>query len=293
MTMNARKTSWDMLMRRRIIAGAFVVLGLAASIPAASAKSATTQITWYGHAAFKVTTPSGKVVLLDPWITNPANKTGKQDLAAIKKADLILITHGHFDHVGDAAAIAKRTGAQLVAVEELSEAVVQFGGYPKAQATMATAGNMGGELTLLGGEVKVAFVPAVHSSGFAAPDNGEEHYAGNPVGFLVSVKGGPTIYDTGDTDMFSDMALIPKVHKVDVMLCCIGGRFTMGPDLAAQAVKLVKPAVVVPMHYGTFPLLSGTPAAFSSALKTGGVHSVMHVMRVHDSLSFIGHRLTR
>ena len=293
MKMNARKTSWSTLMNRQITAGACAILALAASICTASAKPATTQITWYGHAAFKVTTPSGKVILLDPWITNPANKTGKQDLAAIKKADLILITHGHFDHVGDAADIAKRTGAQLVAVNELSEALVQFGNFPKAQATMATSGNMGGELSLLSGEVTVDFVPAVHSSGFAAPDTGEEHYAGNPVGFLVTVKGGPTIYDTGDTDMFSDMALIPKIRKVDVMLCCIGGKFTMGPALAAQAVKLVKPAMVVPMHYGTFPILAGTPTAFSADLKSDGVPSVMHAMRVHDSLSFAGHRAER
>ncbi len=202
-----------------------LLVGLALAAPAV-ALAGGTQLTWYGHSAFKITTPSGKVLLIDPWITNPANKNGKEDLAKIDRADLILISHGHSDHVGNAVEIAKKTGAKLVSTFDLGKALVQVDGYPAAQVGFDTQGNFGGQLTLLDGEVKIAFIPAVHSSGLAAPDGSadkEVHYDGNPGGFLITIKNGPTIYHTGDTDVFGDMALIPQFHKVDVMLACTIG----------------------------------------------------------------------
>jgi L-ascorbate metabolism protein UlaG (beta-lactamase superfamily) len=233
-----------------------------------AAQADTTELTWYGHAAFKIVTPKGHVLLLDPWITNPANKHGKEDLAALDKADLILLTHGHFDHVGDSVEIARKTGARLVATFDLGQAMAQYGGYPKDQMGMDTLGNFGGELTLLDGEVKIAFIPAIHSSTVTEPEGAKNiHEGGAPGGFLITIKGGPAIYDTGDTDEFSDMALVKQFHKVDVMLAAIGGHFTMGPERAAEAVKLVNPKVVIPMHYGTFPILDGTPQALQRALK--------------------------
>lgn len=244
--------------------------------------SGNTQLLWYGQSAFKLTTPSGKVLLIDPWLTNPGNPNGKADLAKLDRADLILVTHGHFDHVGDAAAIAQKTNAKLVSTADLGQALVNVGGYPKDLAGLETQGNFGGELSLLNGEVNVAFIPAVHSSTIAS-DGSPAQYAGNPGGFLISIKNGAAIYHTGDTDVFQDMSLIPQFRKVSVMLTCIGGKFTMGPKRAAEAVKLVKPRTVIPMHYGIFNL-PGTPDAFAQALKQQGSNSQLRVIKVGETI---------
>lgn len=263
---------------------AWVIFVFSMVLAVNAAWAGQTELTWYGHSAFKITTPNGKILLIDPWITNPANKNGKADLAAITHADLILISHGHFDHVGDAVEIAKKTGAHLVSTFDLGNALVTYGGFPKAQAGMDTEGNFGGELTLLGGEVKVAFIPAIHSSTVMDENGKDIHEGGNPGGFLITVKNGPVIYHTGDTDVFNDMTLIPRFHKVDVMLACIGGHFTMGPDRAALATKMVGPRMVVPMHYGTFPVLNGTPAEFKAALTKQGVKTKLVVMQPDEMI---------
>ena len=126
-----------------------------------------TQLTWYGQSAFKIVTPSGKIVLVDPWLSNPVFENAKDEITALRDVDLILITHGHSDHVGDAVDIGKRTGAKLVATFDLADALVKHLGYPAGQAPVDTVGHFGGELRLLDGEVKVAFVRAHHGSGVA------------------------------------------------------------------------------------------------------------------------------
>lgn len=242
-----------------------------------------TKLTWLGHSAFRLQTPKGNVLWLDPWITNPKNPTGKDDLANVDRADLILVTHGHFDHVGDAVAIAKRTKAKLVSTFDVGRALVAHAGYPKDLVGFDTQGNAGGELVLLGGEVRVRFVPAIHSSTVQGPKE-EPLAAGSAGGFVVSIEGGPTLYHTGDTDLFGDMALVAKERPVTVMLAAIGDHFVMGPSRAADAVGLVRPAIVVPMHYGTFPVLTGTPEALRDAMKQRALATKVEALSPHQTL---------
>ena len=244
-----------------------------------------TQLTWYGQSAFRIVTPAGKVLLIDPWLTNPVFERGKEEIAALKHVDLILVTHGHSDHVGNAVEIGKKTRAKLVATFDLSAAIVSALGYPNELADVETTGHMGGTLDLLGGEIAVTFVPAWHGSGVSKEETAPPLHGGNPAGLVIALRGGPTIYHTGDTDLFSDMALVSRFHKIDVMLVCIGDHFTMGPPRAAEAVKLVNPREVIPMHYGTFPALTGTPQAFERELKERKSKAKLHVMEIGKTIT--------
>jgi L-ascorbate metabolism protein UlaG (beta-lactamase superfamily) len=262
----------------------FALLALAA-LPAFAqgAAKGKTQVTWYGHAAFVVKTPGGTTLAIDPWINNPANQD-KTAMGKIEKLDYILISHGHFDHVGDAVALQKKTNAKIVAVFELG-AQLAAAGVPKEAAGFETLGNAGGVLKLTG-EVSVALVPAVHSSGFQASENGPILYGGSPIGFVIQIKGGPTLYHTGDTAYFSEMKQIGERFHPDVMLACIGGHFTMDPLDAALAAHDVGAKSVVPMHFGTFPVLTGTPGQFAAALKTSAPKAKMAQMQIGETRAF-------
>lgn len=277
-------------MKKRLLMTLFVALLLAFSFLSTAQAAEPTQLTWYGQSAFKLVTPKGHVLFIDPWIANPVNKNSKDDLAKINRADLILISHGHFDHVGQAVEIANKTKARLVATYDLGGAIAKFGGYPKELMGFDTLGNFGGVLEFFNGEVRIALVPAIHSSSvngkdLGANDDDESHFAGAPGGFVIMVKSGPTVYHTGDTDLFTDMSNITKYGKINVMLACIGDHFTMGPERAADAVGLVKPVKVVPMHYGTFPaVMTGTPDKFAAALKARGLGQKFMPMNVGQTV---------
>jgi L-ascorbate metabolism protein UlaG (beta-lactamase superfamily) len=246
--------------------------------------SMETQLAWYGHAAFKIKTATGKILLIDPWVTNPAFANGKDELAGLDRVDFILLTHGHSDHVGNAVEIGKRTGATLITNFDLSAAMISALGYPEAQTSNETTGHLGGELSLLDGEARVQFVPAWHGSSVER-ESAPPVYAGTPTGLIISLRDGPTIYHTGDTDLFSDMTLVKRFHKIDAMLVCIGDHFTMGPARAAEAVKLVAPKTVIPMHYGTFPVLTGTPEVFERELKKRKVKARLRVMHAGETIA--------
>lgn len=215
-----------------------------------------TKLTWFGHAAFSITTPKGKVLLIDPWISNPSNpdvKSGKDPLAAITRADYILLTHGHRDHVGDAVEIAKRTGAVLVCNPELAGNLVKLAGFPAKQADTDAVMGIGGEISIADGEVTVAMTPAVHSSSVfnpkAGPNEPERAYGGNPAGFVIMVKNGPTIYHSGDTAYFRDMETIGEQYRVDVSLLNVGGHYGMEPKMAARAAYAVNAKLSIPQHF--------------------------------------------
>jgi L-ascorbate metabolism protein UlaG (beta-lactamase superfamily) len=247
--------------------------------------AADAQLTYYGHAAFKLETPSGKIVLIDPWLKNPLWNKGEEEVKRLNRVDVICLTHGHFDHVGESVEIAKKTNAKLLCTFDLAAALRTTLGYPSELADTELVGHFGGEVSALDAELIARFVPAWHGTAIMPKENAPPIYGGTPSGIVLSIRGGPTIYHTGDTDLFSDMVLVSRYTPVDWMLVCMGGHFTMGPDRAADAVELIKPRYVVPIHFGTFPLLKGTPEMLDHEMKKRGSKAQLRTMRPGEKLA--------
>ena len=257
-----------------------------------------TKVRWFGHAAFSVTTPGGTVLLIDPWLSNPSNpeaKGGQDPLASVPKVDYILLTHGHRDHVGDAVELAKKTGAVLVCNPELAGNLVKLADFPAKQAATDAVMGIGGEIQVAGGEVTIAMTPAVHSSSVfnpkAGPTEPERAYGGNPAGFVIMIKGGPTIYHSGDTAYFKDMETIGEQYQIDLALLNIGGHFGMEPRMAARAAQAVRSKLAVPQHYATFPGIAENAGAFAAELKR--LKIPFYEMKPGETVSFRGRQMTR
>ena len=219
----------------------------------------TLSITWFGHSTFLVGTPGGKRLLFDPWLSG--NPACPEALRKPPPADAILISHGHFDHVDDAVVCARSSGAPVVATVELCEWLGRRG----VASTLPM--NKGGALEVAG--LRVTMTDARHSSGYV--EDGRMVYLGEAAGFVVRLEDGRHIYYAGDTCLFGDMRLIGDRYKPEIAFLPIGDRFTMDPVAAAQACEMLGVRQVVPMHWGTFPLLTGTPAALKALVEPKGI----------------------
>ncbi len=221
------------------------------------------QLTWLGHATFKLQTPRGKKVLIDPWVQgNPACPA---DQKKIDQLDLMLITHGHFDHIADAVTIAKEAHpSTIIGVAELC-------GWLGSKGVENCSGmNIGGTQNIDG--VRVTMTHADHSCGIT--DGDAIIYGGVAAGYVIELENGATLYHAGDTGLFGDMQLIGELYHPSVVLLPIGDYYTMAPREAAYACKLLKPQAVIPMHFGTFPVLTGNPQAFREELAKLGLQQI-------------------
>ena len=230
--------------------------------------------TWYGHSCGEIRTADGKTILLDPWFGNPRSPKPVDEVDA---CDLLLVSHGHFDHLGgdiggldqsNAITIARRTAPTWPTIHESDVWLSTMG----LEGATVIGMNKGGSVEAAG--VRVTMVRADHSSGDLVGGTQTPLALGEPVGFVIEPGEGPRVYFAGDTDVFGDMDIIRRLYAPEVALLPIGGHYTMGPKGAALAAKLLGVKRVVPVHYGTFPVLVGTPEALRDELPNAGAGSV-------------------
>jgi len=212
--------------------------------------------TWLGHATFIFSSPGGKRIIIDPWIST--NPSCPESAKHVGKLDVMLVTHGHGDHTGDAVVVGRSSGAHVVAPYELALWLQKKG------LQHVTGMNPGGTLHLLG--LSVTMVPAIHSS--SVEDDGHIVYTGIATGYVIRFEDGTTVYFAGDTSLFGDMRLIGEMYRPSIAFLPIGDLYTMGPEEAAKACELLGVSQVVPMHYGTFPALTGTPAKLRELIRS-------------------------
>ena len=253
----------------RLIPSSLAALLLAVCTGAA-AQAGKTEVLWLGQASVRITTPGGKVIVIDPWLrTNPKTPAGFKQLEALGKVDLVLVTHGHFDHIADAPDLARMHKVPLYGPAGLNQTLSTLG---VLSMDLSPRFGKGGTIQPFGpGGVKITATRAEHSSEYVwqnpATTKDEVHVGGEPVGFIVEMENGFKVYHMGDTGLFGDMKFIGEYYKPDLVLIPIGGHFVMSPADAAYAVKnYLKPRYALPIHYGTIPVLRGTPEEFAAAL---------------------------
>ncbi|SDX11010.1 L-ascorbate metabolism protein UlaG, beta-lactamase superfamily [Variovorax sp. YR634] len=233
-----------------------------------STSGGKTEVLWLGQSAFRITTPGGKVIVTDPWLKlNPLTPAAYKNLEALGKVDVLLVTHGHFDHFADAPALALLNQVPMYAPGDMNQTVGVLGILPP---NLVPRFNKSGTINPVPG-IKVTAVHAEHSSVIVwknpATGKDEVHPGGEPVGYIIELENGFRIYHMGDTGLFADMKFIADYYKPDLVLMPIGGHFTMDPVDAAYATrKWLKPRAVIPMHYGANPLGKGTPDEYIRAL---------------------------
>jgi L-ascorbate metabolism protein UlaG (beta-lactamase superfamily) len=227
------------------------------------------EVHWLGQATTKITTLTGKVIVIDPFmVNNPKTPVAYKNLDAIGKVDVILVTHGHGDHTGDVAELAKRTGAPVLGPAGLISTIVDLGWVPPEKAVRF---GKGGKVQPAGPQITITQTHAEHSSEVTVTDPATKktttYPGGEPAGFIVEMENGFKLYHMGDTGLFGDMALIGSYYKPDLIMIPIGGHFVMDPKDAAYATNtMLKPKYAIPFHYGTFPVLKGTPQEYQAAL---------------------------
>ena len=268
--MPTRSPSTTFLRALRALRAVLAVTALASASVTTFAQSGFTEVLWLGQAATRITTPGGKVIMIDPWLTtNPKTPAAFKAIESLGKVDLILVTHAHFDHFADAPALARMHKAPMYGPAGMNQSVAALGILP---AELAPRFGKGGTITPFGpGGVMITAVHAEHSSELAHknPVTGKDevHVGGEPVGYVLEMENGFKIWHMGDTGVFGDMRLIGEMYKPDLVLIPIGGHFVMNPKDAAMAVReMIKPKFALPIHYGTTPQLTGTAAEFAAAL---------------------------
>ena len=224
------------------------------------------EITWFGHACVELRTPGGRTVLFDPWFANPKSPRSPD---VVDRCDVMLVSHGHADHFGNAMPIAVRTRPAWPAIHELQLWLGSV--YPHKDDVIGM--NKGGTVEVRG--LKVTMTGADHSAGDWDNAQGTPRYLGEPAGFVLELEDGSRVYFAGDTNVFGDMRLIGELYRPDLALLPIGGHYTMGPREAALAVELLGVREVVPIHWGTFPLLAGTPIELRSELSARRLNNVL------------------
>ena len=270
---------------------AIVAVAVAALCGAgAFAQSGKTEVLWLGQATTRITTPGGKVIVIDPWLTsNPKTPAAFKDLSALGKVDLILVTHAHFDHFADAPALAKMNNVAMWGPAGLNDSIAKLGILP---VELSPRFGKGGTIMPFGAAgVKITAVHAEHSSELTwknpATGKDEIHVGGEPVGFIVEMENGFKIWHMGDTSVFGDMRLIGDMYRPDLVLVPIGGHFVMNPKDAAMAVRdMIRPKFALPIHYGTTPQLAGTTAEFNAALGTAPGTPKMLVVEPGQKVEF-------